>query len=89
MVQIGAEPVLIEFAADLVAGAGAQLVLVHRHREPVAGAQFEAAQDALALGGLGDQQDGRFMGRVSRAQDRHKFQRIFVQASWRLITMRS
>ena len=76
--EVGAEAVLIELAADLIAGAGAQLVLVDRHRQPVAGAQLEAAQHALALAGFGDQQQRRLVRRVSRAQRRNQLQRVLV-----------
>ena len=66
--EIGAQPVLVELAADLVAGTGAQLVLIHRQQQPVVGAQVEAAQQAVALLRLGDQQQRDVVGGIGGAQ---------------------
>ena len=78
-VQIRPEPVLIEFAANLVAGPHTQLILIHRHRQPIAGTEFEPAQQALPLTGFRHQKQRCFVAGVPSTQRRDEFQRVLVR----------
>ena len=74
--EIGPQPVLIELAADLVARPRPQFVDVDRAHQPIVGAEIEAAQDTVALVGLGDQQQRNVVGDVGGADSRRQPQRV-------------
>ena len=76
--KIGAQPVVIELAPDLIAGTRAEFVFLQRQCEPVVRAEIEAPQDALPLLGRCDQQHRDLMRRIGRPQRGGELQRVLL-----------